>query len=166
MQLTVLSCGCCRYASPEDGAAGALVTLNAVTSKKAKANDTASAYATPLQSPRAVATARSPALPSHISAFGDDAAPEDDGDDDMVGGVRLPSHISAFGDGDEDDLAYAVKGLKGTAHLHPAADDVVNYAAYQGAGGACCSCCALQLAPVSLGTGLLRSAVGICLAWR
>lgn len=151
MLLTVWSCGCCRYASPEDGTAGALVTLNAVTSKKAKGNDNASAYATPPQSPRAVA-GRSPTLPSHISVFGDDVAPEDDGDTDMGGGVRLPSHISAFGDGDEDDLAFAVKGLKGTAHLHPAPDDIVNCAAYQGAGGARCTCCALQSASVSLGT--------------
>lgn len=112
----------CRYASPEDGTAGALVTLNTVTSKKSKGD--VSAYATPTQSPRAMATGGPPALPSHISVFGD-GRPEDDIAIEAAhaGGVRLPSHISAFGDGDEDDLAFAVKGLKGTAHLHPAVDN-------------------------------------------
>ena len=104
----------CRYASPEHTAAGALVTLNAVTSNKKPKGDS-TAYITPVQSPRGVA-GDGLGLPSHISVFGDDQPDEDDA---CMGGVRLPSHISAFGDGDEDDLACAVKGLKGTAHLHP-----------------------------------------------
>ncbi|CAL8468355.1 g7895 [Coccomyxa elongata] len=102
------------YASPEQTPAGALVTLNAVTSNKKPKGDS-SAYVTPVQSPRGVAGGGL-GLPSHISVFGDDQPDEDDA---YMGGVRLPSHISAFGDGDEDDLACAVKGLKGTAHLHP-----------------------------------------------
>jgi hypothetical protein len=97
------------------------VTLNTVTSKKSKGD--ISAYATPAQSPRAVATGGSLALPSHISVFGDGQPEEEVIANPRGGGVRLPSHISAFGDGDEDDLAFAVKGLKGTAHLHPAADN-------------------------------------------
>ena len=124
------------------------MTLNTVTSKKSKGD--ISAYATPAQSPRALAMGGTLALPSHISVFGDGQQGEDAVADERTGGVRLPSHISAFGDGDEDDLAYAVKGLKGTAHLH----DNTNLGGHPdniGAGAvALCLCAQLSHQPIKV----------------
>lgn len=106
-----------RYASPEDGTAGALVTLNTVTSKVPK-TVSLSAFATPITPPNEHPMRGSPVLPSHISVFGHKQPPLHEGDELMGGGVKLPSHISAFGDGDDVDSAYLLKQLNGQT-LHP-----------------------------------------------
>ena len=124
-------CNLRRYANFGDappGTAGALVTLATTPSKKKASggaqpgSGSAAAYFGTPRKPTSPALG-APALPSHISIFGD--APDDDapagggggscGAASCGAGVRLPSHISAFGEDVEHDeeLLYAARALVG-----------------------------------------------------